>query len=97
MICTKVAIAGVSSEVGKTTLLCELLRELPGWEAIKMTRGHYRSWRVICRNCGEEVNDGREFNLKDGSALCQPCAFVAGHQKFLSNSERQSQVTVSCA
>ena len=43
MICTKVAIAGVSSEVGKTTLLCELLREFPGWEAIKMTRGHYRS------------------------------------------------------
>jgi molybdopterin-guanine dinucleotide biosynthesis protein len=43
MICTKVAVAGVSSEVGKTTLLCELLRRLPGWEAIKMTRGHYRS------------------------------------------------------
>jgi hypothetical protein len=43
MTCTTVAIAGVSSEVGKTTLLCELLRELPGWEAIKMTRGHYRS------------------------------------------------------
>jgi molybdopterin-guanine dinucleotide biosynthesis protein len=43
VICTKVAIAGVSSEVGKTTLLCELLRELSGWEAIKMTRGHYRS------------------------------------------------------
>jgi molybdopterin-guanine dinucleotide biosynthesis protein len=40
---TTVAIAGVSSEVGKTTLLCELLREFPGWEAIKMTRGHYRS------------------------------------------------------
>jgi hypothetical protein len=39
----KVAIAGVSSEVGKTTLLCDLLREFPGWEAIKMTRGHYRS------------------------------------------------------
>ena len=43
MTCTKVAIAGVSSEVGKTTLLCDLLREFPGWEAIKMTRGHYRS------------------------------------------------------
>jgi len=43
MICTRVAIAGISSEVGKTTLLCELLREFPGWEAIKMTRGHYRS------------------------------------------------------
>jgi hypothetical protein len=43
MNCTRVAVAGVSSEVGKTTLLCELLRRLPGWEAIKMTRGHYRS------------------------------------------------------
>ena len=40
---TKVAISGVSSEVGKTTLLCALLREFPGWEAIKITRGHYRS------------------------------------------------------
>src|SRR5258705_11228758 len=38
-----VAISGFTSEVGKTTLLCELLRGLPGWEAIKMTRGHYRS------------------------------------------------------
>jgi len=38
-----VAISGFSSEVGKTSLMCELLRALPGWEAIKMTRGHYRS------------------------------------------------------
>src|SRR5882724_833789 len=43
LISTRIAIAGVSSEVGKTTLSCELLREFPGWEAIKMTRGHYRS------------------------------------------------------
>ena len=43
MISTRVAIGGISSEVGKTTLLCQLLREFPGWEAIKMTRGHYRS------------------------------------------------------
>ena len=40
---TVVAVSGFSSEVGKTTLMCELLRALPGWEAIKMTRGHYRS------------------------------------------------------
>src|SRR5437868_5336044 len=40
---TTVAIGGFSSEVGKTTLLCELLRAFPGWEAIKLTRGHYRS------------------------------------------------------
>jgi molybdopterin-guanine dinucleotide biosynthesis protein len=41
-----IAVAGTSSEVGKTTLLCRLLRELSGagsWEAIKLTRGHYRS------------------------------------------------------
>lgn len=38
-----VAVSGFSSEVGKTTLVCELLRALPGWEAIKLTRGHYRS------------------------------------------------------
>jgi molybdopterin-guanine dinucleotide biosynthesis protein len=38
-----VAIGGFSSEVGKTTLVCDFLRAFPGWEAIKMTRGHYRS------------------------------------------------------
>jgi molybdopterin-guanine dinucleotide biosynthesis protein len=43
MISTTVTIGGFSSEVGKTTLMCELLRAFPGWEAIKMTRGHYRS------------------------------------------------------
>ncbi len=43
MVRTTVAIGGFSSEVGKTTLLCRLLRAFPGWEAIKLTRGHYRS------------------------------------------------------
>jgi molybdopterin-guanine dinucleotide biosynthesis protein len=38
-----VAISGFSSDAGKTSLLCELLRAFPGWEAIKITRGHYRS------------------------------------------------------
>lgn len=40
---TTVAISGFSSDAGKTTLLCELLRAFPGWEAIKISRGHYRS------------------------------------------------------
>jgi hypothetical protein len=40
---TIISVSGFSSEVGKTTLLCQLLRRQPGWEAIKMTRGHYRS------------------------------------------------------
>lgn len=38
-----IGIGGLTSEVGKTTLLCKLLSAFPGWEAIKTTRGHYRS------------------------------------------------------
>lgn len=40
---TIIAVGGFNSNSGKTTLVCELLRALPGWEALKMTRGHYRS------------------------------------------------------
>ncbi|MDQ6652635.1 MAG: hypothetical protein M3Y84_07805, partial [Acidobacteriota bacterium] len=46
---TIIAVSGFSSEVGKTTLMCDLLRAFPGWEAIKVTRGHYRS-------CGKDPN-----------------------------------------
>lgn len=38
-----VAVSGFSSGAGKTTLACRLLEQLPGWEAIKVTKGHYRS------------------------------------------------------
>ena len=66
--------SGFSSNVGKTTLVCELLRQLPGWEAIKLTRGHYRS-------CGRDplgccvsdllrdepvIRSGREANYQTG-------------------------------
>lgn len=40
---TTVSISGFSSDSGKTTLLCALLGAFPGWEAIKISRGHYRS------------------------------------------------------
>src|SRR5580765_8088107 len=43
MIPTVVAVGGFASNVGKTTLVCEMLRRLTGWEAIKLTKGHYRS------------------------------------------------------
>jgi molybdopterin-guanine dinucleotide biosynthesis protein len=44
MTLTTVGVGGFSSNAGKTTLMCELLGALqPGWEAIKITRGHYRS------------------------------------------------------
>lgn len=39
-----VAVGGFTSNAGKTTLVCELLGALAGaWEAVKLTRGHYRS------------------------------------------------------
>lgn len=38
-----VTVSGTCSEVGKTTFVCELLARLPGWAAVKVTRGHYRS------------------------------------------------------
>src|ERR1041384_2602905 len=44
-----VAVSGLSSNTGKTTLACELIKRLPGWEAIKVTLGHYRS-------CGKDPN-----------------------------------------
>ena len=38
-----IAISGFSSDSGKTSLLCSLLSAFPEWEAIKITRGHFRS------------------------------------------------------
>ena len=71
---TIVAVSGFTSNVGKTTLVCELLSRLPGWEAIKLSRGHYRS-------CGKDpvaccvsnllrdeavVRSGRDANYERG-------------------------------
>ena len=71
---TIVAVSGFSSNVGKTTLVCDLLKRLPGWEAIKVSRGHYRS-------CGKDpvaccvsdliglepvVRSGRDTNYEAG-------------------------------
>ena len=63
-----IAVCGFSSNVGKTTLVCELLERLPGWEAIKLTRGHHRSCGKEPASCcvsellGDEptVSSGRE-------------------------------------
>jgi formylmethanofuran dehydrogenase subunit E len=41
--------------------------------------GHPRA-RVICRKCGEGVNDGREVNLPDGITLCRPCVYGPDYQ-----------------
>lgn len=69
-----VAVSGLSSNTGKTTLACELIRRLPGWEAIKLTRGHYRSCGKDPSGCcvsdllREEplIRSGREANYEFG-------------------------------
>jgi hypothetical protein len=71
---TIIAVGGFASEVGKTTLLCDLLQAVPGWEAIKMTRGHYRSCGKDPHSCcvshllGNEpvVRSGREQTYSPG-------------------------------
>lgn len=69
-----IGVGGFSSNVGKTTLLCELLKAFPGWEAIKTTRGHYRSCGKDPHACcvshllGEEplVRSGRKETYDAG-------------------------------
>lgn len=69
-----VGIGGYASEVGKTTLVCELLQAFPGWEAIKTTRGHYRSCGKDPHACcvshllGEEplIRSGRKETYEAG-------------------------------
>src|SRR5947208_11611004 len=69
-----VAVSGLSSNTGKTTLVCELLTRLPGWEAIKLTRGHYRSCGKDPSGCCVSdllrdeplIRSGREANYEKG-------------------------------
>jgi molybdopterin-guanine dinucleotide biosynthesis protein len=69
-----VAVSGLSSNTGKTTLMCDLLARLPGWEAIKLTRGHYRSCGKDPQGCcvSDLIRDeplirtGREQNYEAG-------------------------------
>jgi molybdopterin-guanine dinucleotide biosynthesis protein len=71
---TIVAVSGLSSNTGKTTLVCELLKRLPGWEAIKLTRGHYRSCGKDPQGCCVSdlirdeplIRSGREANYEAG-------------------------------
>lgn len=69
-----VAVSGLSSNTGKTTLVCGLLQRLPGWEAIKLTRGHYRSCGKDPSGCCVSdllrdeplIRSGREENYEAG-------------------------------
>lgn len=69
-----IAVSGLSSNTGKTTLMCELIQNLPGWEAIKITRGHYRSCGKDPSGCCVSdllrdeplIRTGREANYESG-------------------------------
>jgi molybdopterin-guanine dinucleotide biosynthesis protein len=69
-----IAVSGLSSNTGKTTLACELIRRLPGWEAIKITRGHYRSCGKDPSGCCVSdllrehpvIRSGRDANYEAG-------------------------------
>ena len=71
---TIVAVSGLSSNTGKTTLMCDLLERLPGGEAIKLTRGHYRSCGKDPQGCCVSdlirdeplVRSGRDENYEAG-------------------------------
>src|SRR2546421_5816774 len=69
-----VAVSGLSSKTDKTPLMCELIQRLPGWEAIKLTRGHYRSCGRAPGGCCVSdllrdeplIRSGREENYETG-------------------------------
>lgn len=71
---TIIGVGGFTSEVGKTTLLCDLLRAFPEWEAIKTTRGHYRSCGKDPQTCCVShlledepvIRSGRELTYAPG-------------------------------
>lgn len=63
-----VAVGGFESSVGKTGLVCELLRGLRGWEAVKMTRGHYRSCGKSAQACCVSHLLGAEASVRSGRA-----------------------------
>ena len=70
---TIVTIAGFSSNVGKTTVVCELLKRFPGWEAVKISRGHYRSCGKDPAACCVSPMLGERHTLFSGRAeTCVP-------------------------
>jgi hypothetical protein len=72
-----IVVAGTASNTGKTTLLCDLLQALTlhePWEAIKLTRGHYRSCGKDPQACCVSPLLGAEPLVRSGRAE----TYVAG-------------------
>jgi hypothetical protein len=60
-----ICIAGTSSGVGKTTVACGLLRYLPGWAAIKVTRCHLRGPCPHQRGCNVCMTLTGSYQLRE--------------------------------
>jgi hypothetical protein len=63
-----VAVGGFTSNSGKTTVVCELLGAFAGWEAVKMSRGHYRSCGKDPEACCVSPLLGAEPTVRSGRA-----------------------------
>lgn len=103
-----IAIAGVSSNSGKTTLLCELLHALSRsevWEAIKLTRGHYRSCGKDPHACcvspllGAEptVHSGREATYTSGKDTGRYWDAGAANVHWVVATDRQVEIGIRLA
>jgi hypothetical protein len=68
MTLTTVAVGGFTSNSGKTGLVCELLGAFAGWEAIKVSRGHYRSCGRDPEACCVSPLLGAEPTVRTGRA-----------------------------
>ena len=100
-----IAVGGFTSNVGKTTLMCELLRAFPGWEAIKTTRGHYRSCGKDPKACcvshllSDEpvVRSGREQTYAPGKDTGRYWDAGAANVHWLIASEEQIEPGINLA
>jgi molybdopterin-guanine dinucleotide biosynthesis protein len=76
-----IVVAGTSSNSGKTTLVCDLLHELTAhepWEAIKLSRGHYRSCGKDPQTCCVSGLLGKEAVIRSGRAETYTCGKDTG-------------------
>jgi hypothetical protein len=98
-----VGIGGLTSEVGKTTLLCKLLNAFPGWEAIKTTRGHYRSCGKDPQTCcvsdllSDEptVHSGYELTFSPGKDTGRYWEAGAGNVHWVIGTDDQIEAGIS--
>jgi hypothetical protein len=100
-----VGVGGFSAEVGKTTLICDLLRSFPEWEAIKMSRGHFQSCDHEGQACGAShllsneplIKSGRDETYLSGTDTAQYWDAGAANVHLVVATEEQVSVGLTQA